>query len=187
MINSAYSNEVIEEVKQSFNSHDMKHVMLQSFFDEESYSKLINCINNCKRTGVKIADRYSYSLIEGDNLSKFFDDKLNFMIEKIVGKKIKEIKIDAREFGWKDYTLLHDSENKDKGLDIFLFICRENWDYFWGGNVVYKSKEGKSHIFTPVPNSLCIVSRRKEDMSFIQYLNHYVGDEKVIVLNLKLE
>ncbi|MBI3334173.1 hypothetical protein HYZ97_01695 [Candidatus Pacearchaeota archaeon] len=188
MLNKAYTDaNVWHLIREDFRKGKPKHAVLKAFFDKNRYDALRTELKRCARNNVKIADRYSYSIIESRKIKELFNSSefLEF-ISFIAEKKITHLEIIIREFGWKDYTLLHDKTSADSGLKVFFFVPSiDEWDYFWGGSIVYKTSEGKSLVFVPSENTLCIVDKRKEDEEFTQYVNHYVGSERVIMIEAR--
>jgi len=193
MINKIYTDGNIQyQIKKEFLSKKPGHVVLKGFLDEGEYAKLREEIKNARREHVRVADRYSYGVIESKQVNEIFQSKeFKQFISKIINRDIKQISVMIREFAWRDYTLLHDAEDKKEEMRFFFFILPGGleWDYFWGGSRVYHLErgKGKSLVFAPSENTLCVIHKRKDDLDFMQYINHYVGDKGVVVVEGTVE
>lgn len=176
MINSIYLDKNnLKEIEREFSKAKM--VRLDGFIEENLYEKLKKEVKKSLAHEKKIPDKFSFSSLEISRLTKQILDseEMNYILENITCEKIKSVKIEARKFSHKDYTLLHDSEESSNSqIEFFLFIS-ESWNPSWGGNKVYL-KKGKSFIFPPRGNSLIIVKKDRQTNSFVQYINHLAGN-----------
>lgn len=79
---------------------------------------------------------------------------------------------------WKhgSYSLLADSpaENEKAGLDLKCFFNAGDWKMSYGGFTSYVAKGEDEELLTvsPVDNTLSLVYRDKETLSFVKHINH---------------
>ncbi len=184
---SYQDKEVLSELQRTWNETTPSRLLLSDFLDEQLYRTILHELKEAHFEEKKIADRYSYGLFIGENsLSDALSSNafLTFL-QNVTGSKYKQLKIEIRKYSWKDYTLLHDAESKKSKIEFFFFLPSvSEWDYFWGGTKIYQTEggEGQPLVFIPTHNTLGLVDTSKNALGFTQYLNHYVGDEYVIVV-----
>ncbi len=182
-INPTYlQKKVIARIKNSYLKSASKSLRLESFFRNAVYNKLENAIKKLKFKYIKIPDRHSHSEVKlNKEINEIFNSKefINFA-QEITHKKTKKINVSTKKFKHGDYTLIHDSELKNKRIEFFFFICHK-WKIEFGGNKVYV-KGNKSFVFAPTKNTLVIIKREKSDKNFVQYINHRSGKRGVILI-----
>uniref|UniRef100_T1JIB2 Prolyl 4-hydroxylase alpha subunit domain-containing protein n=1 Tax=Strigamia maritima TaxID=126957 RepID=T1JIB2_STRMM len=81
---------------------------------------------------------------------------------------------------WKHefYTLICDQQETECGLDLRLFLNCEGWNQEFGGFVSYLAKDEDEELLTisPAGNSLALVFRDVETISFVKYINHQIKE-----------
>lgn len=173
---------ILEEMRKSYLEFGI--LKLENFLKEEVYSELIKLLKDIRGVHTKIADKYSYEEM-GDLSgvgrlfsSKEFLDFANF----ITGKKFYNIKLNISRFGHRDYTLLHDLDEKREGVEFFFIFCDE-WNDKKGGHIIYTDNEenGKSLIFPVLGNSLALINKRGLG-KFVKYVNHLAQDKGFILI-----
>ncbi len=175
MINKMYvSPEILEEINNAFNNSKPKMIRLDNFLEINFCNRLIKYLDESVWKKTKLPDRYSFS--ETD--IKDFDYLRNFLGE-VVGKKTKNFQVKFRKYEWKDYHLIHDSEEFE-GTEFCIFLIREVWDPEMGGSFVYKSE--KDYIFNPVQNSFFMFEKKKNILRFVKYLNNSCRDKKIYTI-----
>ena len=186
MINKLYLNShIIDEAAKNWRKFKLKRIMLQEFLSMEDYNNLSHILGNLKRKHMRIADRFSYTeLVNVSEIKRIFCGKeFKRFLGRITGKRVGKVNLSVKEYGWKDYSLVHDSEYGKSGIEFFFFCLRKGlkWDDFWGGNKIYEATS-EALIFTPIANSFCMIDKKKDVKEFIQYVNNYAGDEKIFVV-----
>lgn len=184
---SYLEGDVVKELQSSWQEQAPHRLLLGDFLEAGLYQSLCETISDEVFEQVIIPDRYSYKLLRGNHILKDFFSSNEFkeFVYKLTGVKNKKFNVEVRLYSWKDFTLLHDAESKKEHIEFFFFLpSLSEWDYFWGGTKIYQTErgEGQPLIFTPAPNTLGIISCSEGVFGFTQYLNHYVGDEQVLVV-----
>ncbi|MBX4211911.1 hypothetical protein KW787_00445 [Candidatus Pacearchaeota archaeon] len=178
MINPIYLNsEVKEQMKQSFRENGM--IKLPNFLTRDVHNKLLEDIKKQEGKGEKVPDRFSFRQYNQIKIVKDLSKQLSELISAIIGKTVK-MQFNIRGYGHRDYTLIHDSELSGKKIEFF-YVISPPWDSAWGGNKVYTGSD-EPLVFAPEDNSFCLVDKRKDMNSFIQYINHRAGNNSYIIL-----
>ncbi|MDO8564279.1 MAG: 2OG-Fe(II) oxygenase family protein [Nanoarchaeota archaeon] len=186
MINKMYLDDgVIDQIADAFTQQGF--IRLEKFLNEKEYIYFINSLNSADSKIEKVPDRYSYSLIECDEII-FGSVGFKELLSKVVGKKVGKMTLSVKRFGWKDYTLVHDDEAGKEEMRFF-FILADKWNVEWGGNVVYMAEDGLGNpiIFPITGNSLCIVKKKKDMHSFVKYVNNLAGKNSFVVVEGKIK
>jgi len=183
IVNNIYLNKpVLDKIKKSYLKSDPNKLVLRGFLKDNIYQSLYNKLKKQKIGRIKIPDRFSFKkhdlLREVKDL--FENKEFKEFLSAITGKEVKKINLEMREYGWKDYTLLHDSETAGKRIEFF-FIFAPNWDDFYGGSKIYE-KKGKAYVFSPIGNSFCLINKKKDVLGFLQYINNYAGSQSIILV-----
>ena len=170
MINKIYlSEKTISRVREELRKKTF--VLLDDFFEREICKELTDDLKKRKFKHFRVVDEFSFSFSKiNKKIVKFFANE-NFLgfLQKISGKKVKSLSLDARKFQHIDYTLIKNSLEKEKGF-IFLFFVCDNWRKEFGGNKIF-SINGENIIFTPMGNSIVFLNLNKKTKSFYQYVN----------------
>jgi len=182
-VNNVYLNKpVLDKIKKSYLKSDPSKIILRGFLNEDIYQQRYSKLKRQKIKQIKIPDRFSfkkYALLQ--EVKEVFDNKeFKEFLSAIIGKEVKKINLEIREYGWKDYTLLHDSEEKGRRVEFF-FIFAPKWDDFYGGSKIYE-KNGKAFVFSPIGNSFCLINKKKDVLGFLQYINNYAGSQSIILV-----
>ncbi|XP_036441810.1 prolyl 3-hydroxylase OGFOD1 [Colossoma macropomum] len=79
-----------------------------------------------------------------------------------------------------DYTLLHDSVEREFALDLLLHLGCKGWKAEFGGFTSYIAHDEDEELLTVYPedNSLALVYRDKETLRFVKHINHSSTDQK---------
>jgi Rps23 Pro-64 3,4-dihydroxylase Tpa1-like proline 4-hydroxylase len=160
-----------------------KKVILFNFFDDEYYQKMENEIQKLKFKHEQEYLTHCYgSAVVTPIIYDYFKDLVK-VIGFIINKKTttSSWKIKALCFSWKDYIILHDENKEEPGIDILLDFT-DGWKPEWGGAVTYVDGTGD---YTKIPiqgNMLALVQRTNNEQRFVQYVNHYAGKRKRILL-----
>ena len=185
LINDSYkSASLIEQMREHFEQSQPRMIRLNDFFVGNVYKKILNELKSAEGMRVKVADRYSFTLLE----LQMFDDVFSsqtFMtfLGAIIGKQIAKINYQIRSFEKGDYTLLHDSE-AILGRVEFFFVFAEKWKGNAGGMKVYiqKKGEGKPVIFPVEGNSFSIIDKKDDMHSFVKYVNNLAGKGRMFIV-----
>lgn len=134
------------------------------------------------------------------------------MLGGVMGTKIKNVEIAIRRYGHRDYSLIHDSEGKCKRVEFTFLLMRKWNTAWGGHKVYICEGEeprlvplaGNGLLLIDTENSvnctpLCpefsvqripgkrgptkgILCKHKQMNSFVQYVNHYAGKEKLVMV-----
>jgi hypothetical protein len=184
MVNLQYLNEgTIIQVRQAFRANkDLPSITLQKFFSDIGYQKLSKAVS--KSAFRKNVDKmhYSYGVAKLPNELKatLNDPTVKKYLSVLLDKDIKKIGGTLCEFGWKDYTLLHDEKVEKQGIDIIIDFTEE-WDENAGGKIVYVDGTWDSRNIPSSPNTLSLTIRKEGVSKFIQYCNHYARKNKRVL------
>ena len=178
-INKFYSGK-IEQVKKSF-SEDFPSVTLFDFFEKKDFIKLQKRIRSLQYKKEKKTLTHSHS-----KASITLSDKelINFL-SKITNKKIKKLSGQVLSFGWKDYTILHDTVKEKQSYDIIIDLTN-SWQEDFGGNIIYVDGTGDYVKIPDRRNTLTIVKRKKNIRHFVKYVNNLAGRKKRNILILQV-
>jgi len=182
-VNNIYlNNSVLDKIKKSYIKSDPNKIILRGFLKDGIYQQIYSKLKKQKIEQIKIPDRFSFKkhnlLSEVKDI--FNNKEFREFLSIIIGKEVKKINLETREYGWKDYTLLHDSEAVGKRIEFF-FIFAPNWDDFYGGSKIYE-KKGKAFVFSPIGNSFCLINKKKDVLGFLQYINNYAGSQSILLV-----
>lgn len=183
MINPVYlKKEIGLEMNKVFKNEGV--IKLSDFLNSENYLNLSLKLWNAKGRRVLIPDKCSFEELQERSVKEFVSSKdFTNLINKIIGKEARVDEIIVKRMGWRDFTLIHDEEkeiNKEEKIEFFFFISGK-WDSKCGGSKIY-NHDGKTLVFSPESNSLCIIKKKRDMNSFIKYINHFAGKEKFIVV-----
>ncbi|MEK6818669.1 MAG: hypothetical protein AABY10_01910 [Nanoarchaeota archaeon] len=178
IINKIYLDyEVLSQIGRAFKNSNPRMIKLDNLLDLKFYNELREKLNFLSFEKTKIPDKYSFSEFKINN--EIDIEELGDFINKITEKKNK-IKIKLRKYSWKDYKLIHDSENFS-GIKFCIFILsEESWDSNNGGSFVFRSKE--DYVFSPFSNSFFIIEKKKDMQDFVQYVNNKAGNKCFYVI-----
>ena len=181
MINNSYLNEqTIKKIRGLFFSDKVfPSIKLQNFFDKRLYDETMKEILNSKYKKMIKPMQHSYSVSKTPKtLAQFINsEQFKNYISEITGKKIKNINGSMYKFGWKDYTLLHDENTQKENFDFILDFAG-SWDDRAGGRLIYTDGKGNYNYIPSSDNTLTIVHRKNDFQKFVQYINHYAGNNK---------
>ncbi len=183
-INPIYlQKEVQDYLIKAYNlNKEFPHLMLEEICTKESLREFQHKIKQLKFKQKKIITQSKYKTLISPNLILPLQE-LNPIIKKITGKIITT-EIEVLQLSHKEYTLLHDKKEKEKGYTIMIDVT-PMWDSSWGGTIIYK-KENDYYTIPPKPNSLTIVNNQNMQ-SFIKYINHKAEKNKLYLLITSLK
>ncbi|XP_049329648.1 prolyl 3-hydroxylase OGFOD1 [Astyanax mexicanus] len=80
---------------------------------------------------------------------------------------------ELRRWSHGDYTLLHDSVQREFALDLLLHLGCKGWKAEFGGFTSYIAHDEDEELLTVYPeeNSLALVYRDKETLKFVKHVN----------------
>lgn len=129
--------------------------------------------------------KYRRAVVSQSLSELFSSDDFLVVLSHVIKRSVQGIRgidVAAYRFGWKEYTLLHDTAVEEQGFD-FLIDFTSHWDAAWGGAVYYADGSGD---FTSLPvqeNSLVVIQRKEGVQKFVKYVNHKAGDaHRIFVL-----
>jgi len=159
MINKNYLNN-LEKLKEHFLKN--KSLILYEFFND--YETIKNKILNLKYSREYDPIKFSYSKSE----FKINYEILEFL-DKLLDVKIND-NFEAYCFNWKDYTILCDKIKHEKGINVIIDFT-DDWDFNYGGSIVYTDGSGNYTKIEPSGNTL-IIFDIDNNKRFVQYINN---------------
>lgn len=174
--------ETLKQLQESFKQSHPQILHLPHFLTMSCYESLLKEAERAQGTHRRIADRYARTEISSFK-DVFFIESQEFLnwLSLITGKKIKKVTHKIYQYTHKDYVLLHDSETIGARCEFFILLM-PHWDNRWGGHTVYVAQEQEPLVFPLEGNSFSIINKEKDRHKFIQYINHYVGKEKLTII-----
>uniref|UniRef100_A0AAR2M2P1 Prolyl 4-hydroxylase alpha subunit domain-containing protein n=1 Tax=Pygocentrus nattereri TaxID=42514 RepID=A0AAR2M2P1_PYGNA len=87
---------------------------------------------------------------------------------------------ELRRWAHGNYTLLHDSVEREFALDLLLHLGCKGWKAEFGGFTSYIAHDEDEELLTVYPedNSMALVYRDKETLRFVKHINHSSADQK---------
>lgn len=189
MINKTYLNpKTVEKIKQEFLSQDdFPSIVLFKFLEREMYLKLRQQIVRLYYKKEVVRTSHSYAVAEiSPAMAKFLNGKefLDFL-SLILNKKVKKIDAKAYSFASKDYTILSDKTLEEPGIDLILDFTHD-WDERANGYIFYRDGEGNFISLPIAADMLAIVERKEGVQRYVQYVNHYAGKNKRVLVMGKM-
>jgi hypothetical protein len=161
-----------------------KSIKLEDFFKKEKYELLENEIKSLKFKRKYIPDRLSFSVSDlGKNFRRLFDsEEFRLFFSFLIGKSIKNYKINSLMFKHKDYSLLEDDDNKNSFFEINFFF-NDLWKDYYGGYFSYISENEEVLRVLSTENSVAIIYLDNEVKGFTKYINVNSGKKKIYFVN----
>ena len=163
-------------------------ITLHSFFTEESYLALANATHRLSYEKEYAPDKYFYRCapIPKKMLEFLHSEEFLSLLSAILEKDITQLDQGrCYQFGWKNYTLLHDDILLTSGVDI-IFDFTPSWNEDWGGAINYTEPGQESAELLSIPNSFHLIKRSDDIQRFIKYVNHHANDHKRIFVMVTL-
>ncbi|KAL9653005.1 hypothetical protein ABK040_015520 [Willaertia magna] len=188
-LNDSYlKTKTIDAVNQSF--CDESSIELRSFLKEEVFNKLYKELQELNDDQFELAvpvNRRQYLKVNVDKVDKNslvykFDQVLNSKtfidtLTKMTSCTITKINVQARKFRKGDYALVQNTPTDETRLDVILRLCPTEWEFEYGGGIVYMDEVEELLSVLPEPNTISMVLRDKGVQTFVKYLNHHApGD-----------
>jgi hypothetical protein len=171
-INEFYvKDEILTQMKSAFDATDQfTHVQLSELYsDFESIKKIADDVTLTQQND-PLSFRRKEGVLTNEQSNAIITPELQKIITSITGKKLSKLQFYA--YAHKDYSMLLDSDNTSDRIDIILDIS-DSWDESWGGTFIYADEEGEYIELPANPNSLTILKAKKDEKSFLKYINHY--------------
>ena len=160
---------------------DQSYIILKEFLDPERYTALIQEQEQWEWTRVGAANVKSYETLTRSSplmsqlTTLFGSDSFSTFLESLTGmESLSSKSLQAQQFQKGHYTLLHDHNLEETGLD-FLFsfssVPTEEWDESWGGALHYLADKETLLSRFPSQNELMLVYRDEGVLRFIKYIN----------------
>ncbi len=201
-INKIYEREETKKEMQNF-FLDEGFIQFKDFLnlDEmENFLKSPKDISNFlnKNLFIKkyIPDKYSYKEynfngefnLEILKLLEFFKSK-NFIkyLEEISDFDLIFKSINLRMYEKGDYTLLHDEELRNDDYLELIYDLSDELEDDEGGILTYVTKFEEVFYLSSFFNSLTIVYRSSDLMSYLKYMNHKSKNKKIIRFEIKYD
>ena len=173
VINTLYvDGGVLKSASKTFNSQNPRNIRLERFFQPAAFGLLQKKLH---RSSYKLKfhpNKYKYfttKLKEIDSFlnGRYFDD----LIKKILNIKKYKLKYEIRKLEAGNYTLLHDTEKENPGIDFVIDFSKHAKKYF-GGYTAYLTESEELLKLTPSPNSISFVERKNQVLKYTKYFTH---------------
>jgi Rps23 Pro-64 3,4-dihydroxylase Tpa1-like proline 4-hydroxylase len=188
-INDTYLNpDTQEQIKEAF--AEQCSVELQQFLKPEKYALLLQAMKkkDLKWNMVGPANRRHYEKMDmsGDidpiirECVRLFQSK-EFVqyLAHTIDVDVTSVNVQGRKFSSGCYTLVHNQPMDETRLDAILCLTGKDWDFDFGGQIVYMDEEEELLSVLPQENSLSLVLRDKGTMQFIKYVNHQAPEDRI--------
>lgn len=189
IMNDAYLDPKAGEVLRIMFQEDalVPSVQLQKFLSDEEFKKVSDTIKKewFKKEIVPASHSFGRAEVSSIVLKILFSDETKKVIERIIGRKIKNVLEEAFSFEQGDYTIIHDEKN-DEGT-YFIFSINDDWEYSNGGSTIVVDGTGEFRNISAPGNTLTIVDIKKDVHLFHKYVNHHAETRKLYVVKGRIE
>lgn len=171
-------------------------IQLTGFISQEKVDKLYEILKKLNFEKISIPDYISKNKLDLDEATKvevfeileFFksNDFKEFLENTFeIGIELENIEICKYKQG--DYRILNDLYvKKEDKLDI-IFDITKKWSKNSGGNLVYTTKEEELMILSPEYNTLSVIFRPSEIMSYLKYVNNKAKGNEIIRIEMSFK
>ena len=190
-INTLYvDGGVLKSASRTFNNQNPRNIRLERFFQPAIFKLLQKKLYHPSYKLKFHPYKYKYlttKLKEIDSFlnGRYFDD----LIKKILNIKKYKLKYEIRKFEAGNYTLLHDTEKEENGIDFVIDISKINKIFddaqnfsnsgiskdankYFGGYTAYLTESEELLKLTPSPNSISFVERKNQVLKYTKYFTH---------------
>ncbi len=192
-INSTYLNpETQEQIREAF--EEQCSVELQQFLKPEKFQALLKAINeHAKWKMIGPANRRHYEQMmmedEGDDAvvdpiitqchQLFKSGAIQQFLSHVINVDVTSVHTRGRKFSSGCYTLVQSLSTEETRLDAIYTLTGKDWDFDFGGQVVYMDEEEELLSVLPQANALSLVLRDKGTMQFVKYVNHNAPEPRI--------
>lgn len=168
MIHHLYENEgILDQIREVL--HTEHSVQLHHFLQQETYQRLLSSVHRFRFT------RTYTPLVHSFSSTPFRDRRCISAVNTLVQALLQHRHTLASSvlfcFSHRDYTLLHDASQEERGI-LALFELTPTWQDTYGGYTSFWAGGRETLRLTPLPNSLTLVSTDQNVKRFVKYINH---------------
>lgn len=193
-INEHYkSKDFTSQVSDFFNKEG--YVQLQDFFIEKDALKIYKKLNKenfkltfepleHKKYEIDIKKSYSPEILQ---IAEYFKSK-EFIeyIESITDFSLQFKKLSINKYNHTCYELLSDSKVNAECIHV-IFDISENWKKENGGTLVYTTSKEELLYLEPSFNSLSLVIRNVDILTYLKYINYKSKDNNIVRINIEYD
>lgn len=176
---------------------DQSYIILKDFLEPGMYTALVQEQEQWEWTRVGAANVKSHESLSRSSplmsqlISLFGSESFARFLESLTGMESLQSKsLHAQQFQKGHYTLLHDHNLEETGLD-FLFsfssVPTEEWDESWGGALHYLADKETLLSRFPSQNELMLVYRDEGVLRFLKYVNSQCPSRRRDIWGLVVE
>ena len=193
-VNELYTDrEVKVQMREFFQTEGF--IQLNNFLEDKNLDKIKGLILNSKFN--KIYDPLVESSSEVDMKSITNPELIEFIeyfkskefieyIEEIVDSDMNFIDAKIKIYEHRDFIILNDERKNIDCLDI-IFDISEGFEENMGGIYTYTTREEELLYLEPMYNTISIVDKPSDIMTYLKYINNKAKDKKIVRIEIKLD
>ena len=163
----------IEEMKEHFIHTSVLHLI--DFLQKDKYDEMCKAFDRIAHIQVGPPQKKHYTTPELRSIigqwNKILHSKeFALWLQHVTSLDVKKLIGHPRTFKQGDYTLLHDEEQEDAGLDL-LYSCTQKYTEHSGGETHYLADDEVLLTIAPGDNTLTLVLRDQDTVKFTKYKN----------------
>ena len=171
-INTLYMDrEVLKKAREVYEHQNPKNIRLEQFFQPAVFALLQKKIFSAAYRLHFDPKKWKYEGAKVEEMQSFLaGGYFKNIVGAILGLKKFRLSFEVRKFSPGSYTLLHDAEKEQAGIDVIIdcsLLPRNN-----SGCVKYLTIKEELLQLDPSPNTLSFVERKKGVMRYVKYVNH---------------
>ena len=172
-INTLYiDNGILKSASKTFNNQNPRNIRLEKFFQAAVFELLQRKLYNSKYSLKFHPYKYKYLTTKSKEVDSFLNGRyFQNIINSILKINKYKIEYEIRKFEPGNYTLLHDTEKEQPGIDFIIDFSGESKTYH-GGYTTYLTESEELLQLKPAPNTLSFIERKKGVMKYTKYFTH---------------
>ena len=172
-INTLYIDKgILKSAGKTFNNQNPRNIRLEKFFQPSVFYLLQRKLHNSEYSMKFHPYKYKYFITKSKEIDSFLNGRyFRSIVNAILKIDRYEIKYEIRKFEPGNYTLLHDAEKEQPGIDFVIDFSKESKTYH-GGYTNYLTESEELLQLNTCPNALSFVERNKGVMNYTKYFTH---------------
>ncbi|MFW5704853.1 MAG: hypothetical protein ACOCXG_03330 [Nanoarchaeota archaeon] len=179
---------------------------MQEYFEEEASISLVAFLNDkLKEIYPKLEDSHwilrknplsvrRYKLPEKNisdikllNFIEFFKSKdfIEFL-DKITGFQLRLLNLGIYKYNHRCFTTLG-HKHKDRETIEVIYDLTKTWNQNSGGTLTYATKQADLFYLSPTFNTLTILFKPEDVMSYLKYINNLAEENKILRIEMSFE
>ncbi len=183
-LNPLYLYEAVQDqMRSSFEKSKPSVLLLTDFLTSRSYTSFARVVESFKETKVDEPDRFSFDSLTIPQAYRAFFASPSFFdfVRNATGVKPRDVRLEARRFGHRHFTLLHDKQSSEERFMFIYTFAPSSWNPASGGSLIFSyGDEREPLVFEPKANSLVIMKVPKNMREFVKYINHTAGSKNLV-------